>query len=227
MLRLVMQSTFLQQIGIHRVLGPLVAGFTLTLGVPASADVPRESEPPPPARASTRSKRYDETAQPKAAPRPGMWVDLEIDPIAYIAQGYSLHLGLRASHLRFDLGTFGLLMPEFVHGQAGFENRASGYGIKLDYYVRPEQSGFFFGLEGGTIQQQIVDEHTDTLVRVTSLAGGVRTGYEFPLPGGFYIKPWIGLGRRFGHEDVRVAGRNFHQSPWLVFPTVHLGYAFP
>ena len=40
------------------------------------------------------------------------------------------------------------------------------------------------------------------------------------------MKPWIGIGQRFGNDDVAVAGRNFHQDALQVFPTVHFGYEF-
>jgi hypothetical protein len=162
-------------------------------------------------------------------PRSGAGVrfDVEVDPLAYLLRGHSLHIGLRVSRLRFDLGTFGLMVPEFIHGQKSFEDTASGYGAKADVYLFAPQSGLFVGVESSLTQQQITDEESDVRATFWAWSAGVRAGYQFELPAEFFIKPWIGIGHRFGHDDIEVAGRVFHQSPLLVFPTVHVGYVFP
>jgi len=154
------------------------------------------------------------------------WFDAEVDPIAYVAHGSSLHVGLRTSRLRFDLGAFSIVEPEFIHGQKDFEDGASGYGTKIDLYLLQPQTGPFIGIEGGLMNQQIVDERSQTRKRISSLAAGGRMGWQFELPAHFFIKPWIGIGHRFGNDDVPVAGRTFHQSSLLIFPTFHIGYSF-
>jgi len=154
------------------------------------------------------------------------WFDAEVDPIAYVAHGSSLHVGLRTSRLRFDLGAFSIVEPEFIHGQKDFEDGASGYGTKIDLYLLQPQTGPFIGIEGGLMNQQIVDERSQTRKRISSLAAGGRMGWQFELPAHFFIKPWIGIGHRFGNDDVPIAGRTFHQSSLLIFPTFHIGYSF-
>ena len=154
------------------------------------------------------------------------WFDAEVDPIAYVARGSSLHVGLRTSRLRFDLGAFSIVEPEFIHGQKDFEDGASGYGTKIDFYLLKPQTGPFIGIEGGLMNQQIVDERSQTRKCISSLAAGGRMGWQFELPAHFYIKPWIGIGHRFGNDDVPVAGRTFRQSSLLIFPTFHIGYSF-
>lgn len=153
--------------------------------------------------------------------------DVEVDPLAYVARGYSLHLGARVSRLRFDFGSFGLLVPQFVHGQEGFEAQMDGYGVKLDVYLAAPSSGPFVGVEGSWLHQEIIDEETQIRAEAYSVQAGGRFGWEFKLGSGFYAKPWVGIGHSFGKDNVAVAGKTFQQSSLLIFPTVHLGYVFP
>jgi hypothetical protein len=163
----------------------------------------------------------------EAAPKSqALRFDMEVDPLAYVARGYSLHLGLNWERFRFDLGAFGALVPEFFHGQKDFESHMDGYGAKLDVYLLDPQSGPFLGIEGGWLHQQIIDSRTNLVGDVDSWAAGGRVGWLFDLPAHFYIKPWLGVGYRFGDNDVRVGARTFEQSSLLLFPTFHLGYRF-
>lgn len=152
--------------------------------------------------------------------------DVEVDPIAYVARGHSLHLGFRFSRLRFDVGSFSLVVPEFVHGQEGFEDWGSGYGIKLDAYLLEAGQGPFVGAEGAWFEQEIVESSSDTRREVSSFMAGGRVGWELELGAGFYARPWVGLSYRFGNDTVKLANGTFRQSPFVVFPTVHLGYIF-
>jgi hypothetical protein len=153
--------------------------------------------------------------------------DVEVDPLAYVAQGHSLHLGFRLPHVRFDLGSFSLVVPEFVHGQSGFENQAGGFGVKLDAYLLQPDAGPFVGADGNWFEQQIIDESSHELTRVSSLMAGARFGWEIPMGAGFYARPWVGLNYRFGNDVITLpSGRTFRQSAFGVFPTVHVGYVF-
>jgi hypothetical protein len=152
--------------------------------------------------------------------------DVEIDPIAYVARGHSLHLGFRVSRLRFDVGSFSLVVPEFVHGQPAFENQAGGYGLKADVYLLEPGSGPFVGAEGAWFEQEIIDLRSQERREVSSYIAGGRVGWELPLGAGFFVRPWVGLSYRFGNDVVRLPGGTFRQSPYGVFPTVHVGYVF-
>lgn len=152
--------------------------------------------------------------------------DVEVDPLAYVARGYSLHAGLTWQRLRFDLGAFGAHVPEFMHGQAGFEDRMEGYGAKLDFFLIDGSWGPFIGVEGGWLEQRIVDTESQLTADSDAWTAGGRVGWLFNLPANFYIKPWVGLGYRFGELPVEVGERSFEQSHLLIFPTFHLGYRF-
>jgi hypothetical protein len=181
-----------------------------------------------PAQEAPAGSPATELPTPQAAPEAGLLrhFDVEIDPIAYIARGHSLHLGFRVSRLRFDVGSFSLVVPEFVHGQSEFEEQAGGYGLKLDAYLLEAGSGPFVGVEGAWITQEIIDLRSQERRKVSSPMVGGRVGWEIPIAAGFFVRPWVGLSHRFGNDDVKLPGGTFHQSPFGVFPTVHLGYVF-
>jgi opacity protein-like surface antigen len=152
--------------------------------------------------------------------------DVEVDPIAYVARGYSLHAGLSWLRLRLDLGAFGAHVPEFMHGQPGFEDRMQGYGAKLDVFLVDASGGPFLGVEGGWLEQRIVDTESHLSAGTNAWSAGVRAGWLFNLPGNFFVRPWVGVGYRFGELPVQVGERTFEQSHLLIFPTFHLGYRF-
>jgi hypothetical protein len=164
----------------------------------------------------------------EAPPRAGLLehFDVEVDPIAYVARGHSLHLGFRVSRLRFDVGSFSLVVPQFVHGQPEFENQAGGYGLKLDTYLLEPGSGPFVGAEGAWFAQEIIHLGSQQRTDVSSFMAGGRVGWELPVGAGFFVRPWVGLSYRFGNDVVRLPGGTFRQSPFGVFPTVHIGYVF-
>lgn len=153
--------------------------------------------------------------------------DLEADPLAYLAAGSSLHLGLRWQRLRLDLGAFSADIPHLVHGQSDFSDRFHGWGIKLDVALREDGAGPFVGVEASLLVDDLVDERTDLHARSRSVTAGLRAGWRFELPARFYLVPWLGVGLRGGERDVQVGERTFERGPWTVFPTIHVGYRFP
>jgi hypothetical protein len=152
-----------------------------------------------------------------------MRFDVEVDPIAYALDGYSLHVGVGSGRYRFDVGNFALGMPQWLHGQDGFDARFGGFGVKLDAYLNPAQTGGFVGLESAYTLISVVDRRSGQQGTGRGVSAGVRVGWRFELASGFYATPWVGVGYRFG-EEVAAGGRAFEMSPWTVFPTVHIGY---
>src|SRR5687767_8761741 len=72
--------------------------------------------------------------------------DMEVDPTAYILDGYSLHVGLGWKRLRVDLGAFAIAVPEAIHGNEGFSSSFDGFGAKLQLFPFGEQRGGFVGI---------------------------------------------------------------------------------
>jgi hypothetical protein len=61
-------------------------------------------------------------------------VFIEMDPIAYALKGYSLHGGLETDGFRFQIGAFGLDIPEATSNNQNYKLRQTGIGFKIDYF---------------------------------------------------------------------------------------------
>lgn len=151
-------------------------------------------------------------------------LDVELDPIAYALAGHSVHSGVRFGAWRVDLGAFGLDVPEALHGQAGFEQSFSGFGIKLDYRPFTGLRGLFFGLQLNLVREAV--RHVESNITATQrvLMGGPRVGYQIDLGAGFYLTPWVGLEVALTERAQTIAGAPFEPGRIVPFPTVHLGY---
>lgn len=150
--------------------------------------------------------------------------DFEIDPLAYALDGYSLHVGAGWGRYRFDVGNFALGLPQWLHGQEGFDASFGGFGVKLDAFFKDErQVGAFVGLESSYTVIRVEDERTRQSDSARTISASARVGYRFELPANLYVSPWVGFGYRFGGLPV-AGGRVFEMSPWTVFPTIHIGY---
>lgn len=177
----------------------------------------------------TATARADTDEPPRAAATSspiGLTLDVEIDPIAYLASGYSLHVGFERSRYRLDLGAFAAELPEPIHGNEGFDVRYGGFGAKLDIFLDRDRSGAFAGIEAGRIDVDVVDRATQMLEATSRFQAGLRAGWRIALPSDFYVTPWIGVGYAVGAGDRMVANRMFRDSPIVVFPTVHFGRLF-
>jgi hypothetical protein len=200
--------------------------FTITaaaaLAPVLAAAQPAHADQAPRARPSAAATT---PSSPSAVERP-VTLDVELDPIAYAASGYSLHVGLSHGRYRLDLGAFAADLPELLHGNDGFEVAMHGFGAKLDRFWRRDRTGFFAGVEAGVLDYQVVDGATRMVEQSTRLQGGARVGWRFALPADFHVTPWVGVGYALGAGDRTIAGRTFEESPVVVFPTVHLGRTF-
>lgn len=152
--------------------------------------------------------------------------DVEIDPTAYALSGNSIHVGIARDHLRVDLGNFALALPQWVHGDDGFDVSFDGFGAKLQYFPRLDQHGAFFGIDGGLLRVLAERQGTDLAARQTQVGLGVHVGYRIALPEGFYVTPWIGVSYQLGASDVTLADRTYAPSSISVFPAIHVGYQF-
>jgi hypothetical protein len=155
--------------------------------------------------------------------------DVELDPLAYVVDGHSLHVGLRLAHQRFDLGNFAAAVPEIFHGNPGFRSYFSGLGAKWDLCWRESCNGAFAGLDISVARNWItLAENGETADRRNVIAG-IRVGYRFTFRDdgrGFFIVPWASVGYSWVSRSVSLGGRRFDDSRLGVFPTVHVGYAF-
>jgi hypothetical protein len=59
-------------------------------------------------------------------------VEVETDPFAFALNGFSLHLASVMGNLRFSVGTFGIDVPRFFHGEDAWSVKMRGVGVKGD-----------------------------------------------------------------------------------------------
>jgi hypothetical protein len=189
-----------------------IAAATITMLVAS----PARTEPLPAPNASV----IDDGAQSH------VYVDLEVDPTAYLMSGYSLHVGVGWTHFRLDLGVYGMDIPSFAHGNPGWDVTFDGAGAKLQWFPLAEQRGLFVDISGGLARQRVTLAASGASHRDTDLAAGASAGWRFMLPRGFYASPWAGLNYTFDGADVMLDGERFKTTRLVPFAAVHLGVRF-
>jgi len=152
-------------------------------------------------------------------------LDVELDPLAFALNGFSVHAGLRVRHFRFDVGAFGAELPAFMLSDDAFSSRFSGFGVKFDYHLRDRVGGPFVGLSAGRVINTVIHEPSGLAQSRAVHEVSARVGYEFDLVWGLYVVPWVSVGASFGSREVTVDDDTLEaRGPITVFPTVHLGY---
>ena len=152
------------------------------------------------------------------------YLDIETDPVAFALSGHSLHVGVGWERYRFDFGNFGLEIPEFVHGNEGFTSRFDGFGAKFDVFYSKEQYGLFGGISGSFVRSQVGLRGSNQRIIGTQGTIDARIGYRVKLVGGFFISPWVSVGRMIGGGDIQIENRTYKQNDFTIFPTLHIGY---
>lgn len=152
--------------------------------------------------------------------------DLELDPTAYVLSGNSIHAGIGYRHWRVDLGNFAMAIPQWVHGDDGFDVSFDGYGAKLHYFLRDDQTGLYGGVGASVARMHVHLQGSDLASDDLQLGTGVEVGYRIALPHGFYATPWLGVGVTWNADPVMLGGQTYEPSRLTIFPAVHLGYRF-
>lgn len=108
----------------------------------------------------------------------GFHADGEIDPMAYILKGFSIHVGLGWKRWRLDLGNFAMAVPKFAHGNSDYDVSFDGFGAKLQYFLFAEQVGGFVGFDGGANKIYLERKGTDLAARNTQYGVGANAGWR-------------------------------------------------
>ena len=153
-------------------------------------------------------------------------VNLEVDPIPYVLNGFSVSGGVDTEHISYELEAFGIDVPEAFHGNEGFSQYVRGASAKAAYYFSGTGRGLFAGLDLDVSSATFTLETTDTETSQAQVTAGISLGYKLPLTDHLYIKPWAGLGYMFTSEDIILDGETFQRSAFRPFPAVNIGWQF-
>lgn len=163
-----------------------------------------------------------------ATSRAAAQIEVESDPFAWVLSGFSLHGAAALGPVRLSVGTFGVDVPEFFHGNDDWDVVVRGGTVKLDW-VGSSTDGLFAGLDGqyARTRYTYTPETGEPRVNRDGVGLGVRGGYRLPLGGsGLFVVPWMSVSYSLDGRDVTVAAETFDRGRVTVFPTVHVGWRF-
>ncbi|MGL1903687.1 MAG: autotransporter outer membrane beta-barrel domain-containing protein [Fibrobacterales bacterium] len=148
--------------------------------------------------------------------------EIEVDPLAYILKGYSLHGIYLLDETKIDVGVFGLELPEDSDNK-NFTVYFKGAGFKYDWYGNA-LDGFFTGIQGSiaTVEFSYASQNKNRIIT----SSGVRVGYRWSW-GHFFVTPWVSVdyNHNWGSEVV-IQQNKYDYTSISLFPTIHLGYHF-
>lgn len=157
----------------------------------------------------------------------------EVDPIAYLLHGYSVHGVYQPNRWSLDFGLYGLRVPEKFHGNEGFTTTSRGYGLKVNYSLQSSGKGFFTGVGAGN--GTTLAKHRESGAEGTGHSWSIRPQFGYRLflqegaagkVRGFYITPWISLDYQFQHDKIKFNNLDYKESRITPFATIHVGYRF-
>lgn len=158
-------------------------------------------------------------------------LELEADPLAYILNGYSLHLALSYPKMRYSIGIVGIKQPDFFLDNKAFTVYTSEFDFKTDYLFGVVR-GFFAGIQLTYGRDRIGLTNEKYRENLWGMTVGIRGGYRFMFGHadkqykGFYITPWIAWLYTPDAKTVQRGSENYRQPRWFPFPAVHLGWRF-
>lgn len=151
---------------------------------------------------------------------------IEVDPIAYILSGYSIHGLYQYKKFRFDVGIYGLKQPQFYSDNKDFTTRTMGVGFKTNYFLNRSET-WFIGAGLGWTKERIEQKISSRREKQNFIGLGVHTGLRFNLfKTRFYISPWVSLDYNFPLDKIQFESDEYKTKKISIFPTIHLGYKF-
>lgn len=152
-------------------------------------------------------------------------VEVEVDPLPYVFDGFSVGVGLVTDDVRFDIEVFSIEVPKAMHGNGAFTNRVYGLSIRANYYYRGAEAGWFSGLDLDLTSFGVSHDETGQSVRKFQVRTGVTpVGYKVAITDRLYVKPWIGLAYVFNAEPISIGGDTFEQGAFSPFPALNIGW---
>lgn len=155
--------------------------------------------------------------------------EIEIDPIAYLLNGYSVHIGRQYGSWKYDINTaaesLNQVQTNVFLSNDNFTAKFFSYGAKIDY-IGPSQTGFHVGIQWDYLQWSYSSTINGITANNYTQDAGIRFGYRLGS-GSVYVDPWVGFLYNYqGTGSINVGGLNFNQQSFQIFPTLHLGVRF-
>ena len=153
-------------------------------------------------------------------------VEIEVDPLAFALDGFSLNVGTVFGQLRASVGTFGIDVPHSLHRRDGFDMTMRGAGLKVDWLGK-DAWGWFAGADASYYRNSYVAHDLRQTSQREEYVFGVRGGYRLPIGrSGLYLAPWVGVGFNFPEGDIHFNGKTFENRAITVLPALHIGWRF-
>lgn len=150
-------------------------------------------------------------------------LDIEIDPTAYLFGGHSVHFGFGGDNFRFDIGTFGMELPDSFNNDENYDLEFDGFGVKLDYLFG-RYDGWFVGVEANSSDVTYTRKSTNETATRTQVSLGPRFGYRIMYTENITITPWLGINLNLEYDDVILDGERYERESVTFFPAVHIGW---
>lgn len=156
----------------------------------------------------------------------------EADPLAYINNGYSVHLGYENWGWRFDLTKVNVDFPEqfedAFYGTKAFDLVTNIHGIKIDYLGNRSNwtRHAFIGLDINHQDLSFTHRAERVSKNLDAIYVGLRAGYKIPIFKGLYITPWAAVWRNTSSvQEFTVNTDQIATNEWDWITTLHIGYA--
>lgn len=170
---------------------------------------------------------FQATAQQKTPAQ----FEIEVDPLAYILKGYSLHAAITYGSFRSSAGVFAIEQPSFFIDNDAFSVYSSGFDIKTDYLFG-KINGWHSGVQVTYGRENVTLKETQQEQEVWGLSIGIRGGYRFMFGkaanhwSGLYINPWVAFIYSPDPVTITNGSQQYQQSSFSPFPAVHIGWRF-
>lgn len=164
------------------------------------------------------------------------YLSIELDPAPFILGGYSFSLKYspeKLKHFTFMGSVYSSAFPDQMMSKTNYDNGFrnlkinTSYAFFTDYFIRDDRSGFHFGPSVFLYSKSVGTTSSSDITTLNSIYPNMRVGYVYkPFKNnGFYINPWLNIGKEFVLDNNNVIdGQKFSIDKMSYVIAIHLGY---
>lgn len=166
----------------------------------------------------------------------GTSLSIELDPAPFLLNGYSFSLRYANKALPHWSVMASVYAADFPDRMLSGTNRDAGWSdlhfapsqaLFVDYSLRHDGRGFFFGPSVFLYDNRVTHEGSGTDLAFRSIYPNVRIGYTwFPFKkADLYVTPWLNLGSEIAMGPTQINdGPTYEVAGFKYIAAVHLGY---